>query len=640
MKRLKWLILLFCLAISIPLAFVVLQTYEGLAQEERAQLRFFSEALFDEIETDLTDLVRREENRAVDAYNYTLSQGPGKSIESPLTQPPGENYILGYLQNNPDGSFQTPMVADLGRIPSERRDMVKQLKAANTIFNSKKFSIPATAPAPASRIEEEADKEPKKKSKAIFAERYLSKPQKQSSKSYLGRKIVRKEEISVGQALNLSKEDQAVWRSRKAGQEMTNAPAAARQMPKEREVAVDALEDRDSGDMVAEVAASTAPEGFQVEVAPFQSVFIEDGRFFIFRRIAINHQIYRQGFILESEPFLRHLAAAHFESQPMAQFTGLSLQVVGRGVHAQAVHTGSPASGSDFIARRTFPAPFDFLRADLQAGAIPGTPARRTLNIALSLLAVFMLLGLVAIYQSARTVVDLSERRSQFVSSVTHELKTPLTNIRMYIEMLDQGIAATPEREHDYLNILGSESARLSRLINNVLELAKLEKKQRQFDLRQGNLEDLLAEVNTIMAHKLAQEGFQLDINSAKVPPFAYDHEVMIQILINLIENSIKFGRTSPEKQITISAEQGDGAVIISVIDTGQGIPRHALKKVFDDFYRVDNDLTRTTGGTGIGLSLVKKFVQAMGGRVKAANNDGAGCTITFSLPLHKPEEF
>ena len=97
----------------------------------------------------------------------------------------------------------------------------------------------------------------------------------------------------------------------------------------------------------------------------------------------------------------------------------------------------------------------------------------------LVLMTIIIVLGLFAIYQSAKTLVELSERRTTFVSSVTHELKTPLTNIRMYIEMLDQGMAQTPEREQEYFRILGSESSRLSRLINNVLEFSKLEKKTR-----------------------------------------------------------------------------------------------------------------------------------------------------------------
>ena len=103
----------------------------------------------------------------------------------------------------------------------------------------------------------------------------------------------------------------------------------------------------------------------------------------------------------------------------------------------------------------------------------------------------------------------------------------------------------------------------------------------------------------------------------------------MIQVLINLIESSIKFGRTSPERAVTIAAALRDGRVHIAVSDTGPGIPKKALKKVFDDFYRVDNALTRATGGTGIGLALVKKFILAMEGQVHAADN----CRSDARLP-------
>lgn len=247
-----------------------------------------------------------------------------------------------------------------------------------------------------------------------------------------------------------------------------------------------------------------------------------------------------------------------------------------------------------------------------------------------------MILGLLAIYQSARAIVALSEKRSQFVSSVTHELKTPLTNIRMYIEMLEQGIAPTPEREQEYLAILGAESARLSSLINNVLELARLEKKQRHFDLQEGQLDDVLQEVQTIMSEKLSQEGFSLAIMQGDIPTFSYDREVLVQILVNLLENSMKFGKHLPTREITISTATEPGGVSISVSDSGPGIPHHALKRVFDDFYRVDNDLTRSTGGTGIGLALVRKFATALGGTVRAGNNSGPGSTITLVLPTEK----
>jgi two-component system, OmpR family, sensor histidine kinase VicK len=167
-----------------------------------------------------------------------------------------------------------------------------------------------------------------------------------------------------------------------------------------------------------------------------------------------------------------------------------------------------------------------------------------------------------------------------------------------------------------------------------VLEFSKLEKRQRQLDLREGTLEEVFTEVRDAMQERLRQEGFTLAVENILESPFRYDREVMVQVLINLIDNSIKFGKDTPRREIVARVRPEGGRVVVRVSDTGPGIPRHALKRIFDDFYRVDNDLTRTTKGTGIGLALVKRFVEAMGGRVSAANNDGPGCTITLSLPV------
>jgi len=170
-------------------------------------------------------------------------------------------------------------------------------------------------------------------------------------------------------------------------------------------------------------------------------------------------------------------------------------------------------------------------------------------------------------------------------------------------------------------------------LINNVLEMSKLERRQRHLNLQTGTLAEVVDEVERVMAEKLKQEGFSLTVALEDIPPFKYDREVMIQVLINLIENSMKFGKSAPQRDIHIRTEMEGRHVNILVSDTGPGIPRQALKKIFNDFYRVENALTRTTRGTGIGLALVKKFVQLMGGSVTAANNSGPGCTITISLP-------
>ncbi len=393
-----------------------------------------------------------------------------------------------------------------------------------------------------------------------------------------------------------------------------------------------AAQSADAGQPAAEVDTDDAA-GFQVEVAPLRAVFLNDGQIFIFRRIMIESQIYRQGFLLGVDAFLDYLTRTYFLTQPLAQFTALRLSVVDQEREAKAMQIGEISQNPDFILNRGFPSPFSFLKASLTCNRIPRSDGRQTLSIMLIVLAMIVLMGLFAIYRSVRTIVELSERRSQFVSSVTHELKTPLTNIRMYIEMLEQGIAANPEREQEYFRILDSEGVRLSRLINNVLEMSKLEKSQRHINLQTGTFEEVIAEAQAVMTEKLKQAGFTLTVTPGRLRPFKYDREVMIQVLINLIENSIKFGKSTSKREIVIRTVQDSEGVKIMVSDTGPGIPRHALKKVFHDFYRVDNSLTRTTRGTGIGLALVKKFIHLMGGTVTASDNDGLGCTITIHLP-------
>ena len=648
MKKLKLLIIVFSIALCIPLAFLVMRTYRGLEQEEAATLRYFAETFFDEMEQSLAALVQREEGRAIDEYNYHLSSsGLSKSTSSknrsPLSELPREPFIIGYFQNNPDGSFQTPVVERNKPIQSGRRDLVNQLEDANLIFNRKRVSATDDLKPAAPKI---AGKLQKKQAEG-FADKYLDRSRSQKPRAFLGQKEKRVEKITPSQAMNIAKQEMPESQKRSLPAEEIKAEAktsrvdtrdrfAAAPAASGEPVSLPAVKEDAGPAMLSEAELEAdESESFRVEVAPLQSVFLDDEKIFIFRRIMINNQIYRQGFILNTTAFLDHLAVNYFAPQPMATYTGLQLRIMDQGRQTRNLEAGVTPQNPKFALNRTFPSPFSFLNATLTCDQIPRSTGRRTLTIMIAVLAVIVLIGLFAIYQNARRIVDLSERRSQFVSSVTHELKTPLTNIRMYIEMLEQGIARDQEREQEYFRIVDSEGARLSRLINNVLELSKLEKQQRHINLQPGTLEDVLEEVQSVMGEKLRQEGFILKCDLENIRPFNYDREVMIQVLINLIENSMKFGKAAAKREIAISARIHDDEdrIKIRVSDTGPGIPRHALKKVFNDFYRVDNSLTRATRGTGIGLALVKKFVALMGGTVKAENNEGPGCTITISLP-------
>ena len=572
MKRLQILILIFCLSLSIPLSYFVLRTYRGLEQEETAALSYFANTIFDRMEEDLEVLVQLEEGRAIDEYNFFMSpsgryRDSGDEERSPLSSLPAQNYILGYFQNNPDGSFQTPMAQPGKTIPTDRKDTVSMLKRANRTFNRIRTATTdevAVAPAKVAVQSEQ-------KQQSAFAGKYLDLTRSQEPKAHLGQKKKRLEKVTVAQAENVARQE-------KRSAARSQAPAVSslgKSRPSPQRVGEEALLDKDKGEAFgarmlseenlkeaeADVPAETtseiqAEDSFQVEVAPLQSVFIGPDQIFIFRRIMINQKIYRQGFVLKIPAFLNYLARNYFMPQPMAAYANLRLQVMDQGREIGIVEAGISSSQPRFILNRGFPSPFAFLHATLSSDEIPRSTGRKTLMIMGVVLVGVFLIGLFAIYKSTQTIVELSERRSQFVSSVTHELKTPLTNIRMYIEMLEQGIAKDTEREQEYFQIINSEGSRLSRLINNVLDLAKLEKKQRALNLKPGTFEEVAAEVQAVMQAKLKQENFTLKFIQENIVPFNYDREVMIQVLINLIENSIKFGQSAVQKEITIRTFQ------------------------------------------------------------------------------------
>ncbi|MBW1896048.1 MAG: hypothetical protein JRI47_03225, partial [Deltaproteobacteria bacterium] len=517
MKRLRLFILVFCLAVSIPLGYLVVRTYGSLKQEEVAELRYFAETLFDKIEEELGALVRKEEGRDIGQYKHNYipaDQVPGFEglARSPLSQLPEKPYVLGYIQNNPDGSFETPLIESQDAVPEDRANVVMQLSDANEIFNLKRTSVPESFEVAQPEMPAEAEKE----ERTSFADKYLDLSRSQRQKDYLGQEKKRVEQIPARKALSLGQQIDSKLAKQSRLEEWSEKDEEASLEGASRS---DVRFRDDRGPVLAEEPA----EELQVEVDPMQSVFVNDHQIFLFRRIVINNQIYRQGFVIETDKLLSHLAEAYFANQPMAHFTALRLRVVDQGREVRVVQAGKPSQHPRFFVNRSFPRPFSFLRANLTSDDVPKSAGRKTLNIIIAVLAGIMFLGLFAIYQSARAIVDLSERRSNFVSSVTHEVKTPLTNIRMYIEMLEQGIARDRDREQDYFRIVGSESERLSRLINNVLEFSKLEKKQRHFDPQEGSFEDVIQDVQDIMHEKLRQEGFTLTAETEQTRPFRYD---------------------------------------------------------------------------------------------------------------------
>jgi signal transduction histidine kinase len=236
-------------------------------------------------------------------------------------------------------------------------------------------------------------------------------------------------------------------------------------------------------------------------------------------------------------------------------------------------------------------------------------------------------------YRFAVGQIRLRRQQHDFVSAVSHELKTPLTSIRMYGEMLKAGWA-DDARKQAYYDYIHGESERLSRLIENVLELARVTHQAPQFDLKRVTAAELLDLVCSKIGTQVERAGFHLEVRNEAEPraEVLVDPDAFTQIVINLVDNALKFSRGAECKVVEIACRhERSGEILFTVRDYGPGIPKGQLKKIFELFYRPMNELTRETVGTGIGLALVRQLTMAMEGRIEVRNCDpGAEFRISF----------
>jgi two-component system phosphate regulon sensor histidine kinase PhoR len=226
----------------------------------------------------------------------------------------------------------------------------------------------------------------------------------------------------------------------------------------------------------------------------------------------------------------------------------------------------------------------------------------------------------------------LENVRREFVANVSHELRTPLTSIGGFIETLLGGTVSDPARSKEFLKMMEEDAGRLTKLIDDLLELSKIEAKRADFK----PAELLLAEqVNkaAVFFHSIFEER-KLSFEN-KVPEnviVTVDPNGLKQVLVNLIDNAVKFNKENG--RITVTSEIIDRAVKVSIKDTGAGIPEEAIGRVFERFYRVDKARSRELGGTGLGLAIVKHIIEAHDGKVWCESELGKGSTFLFTLPV------
>jgi signal transduction histidine kinase len=274
---------------------------------------------------------------------------------------------------------------------------------------------------------------------------------------------------------------------------------------------------------------------------------------------------------------------------------------------------------------------------------------------------------LAAAYRAFRRQLRLSELKSNFVSSVSHELRAPIASVRLMAESLERGKIADPSKQHEYFRFIVQECRRLSSLIENVLDFSRIEQGRKQFEFEPIDIVALTRQTVKLMQAYATERQVALtlvlaDNVGSSQPQLSADGKAVQQALINLIDNAVKHSPKGQTVTIGLDVRGGDcqepgkhdtwrdqanaqvqARVALWVEDRGEGIPPDEHAKIFERFYRLGSELRRETQGVGIGLSIVKHVVEAHGGRVLVVSSVGKGSRFTLELPcggenLGKPE--
>lgn len=268
------------------------------------------------------------------------------------------------------------------------------------------------------------------------------------------------------------------------------------------------------------------------------------------------------------------------------------------------------------------------------------TEAARTAKLTLSLLIATLVIAITVggwlVVHALKKELHLARQKTDFVSNVSHELKTPLTSIRMFSELLAEQRVSDPAKQRSYLNIITAETARLTRLINNVLDFSRMERGEKKYNFRDANLAGILRDTVESYRPHLENSGFKIDcLLPVSELPINGDTDAIAQVIVNLLSNAEKY--SNGEKKITVEASRREGPLPcaeVKILDRGNGVPRGCEEKIFEKFYRAHDSLASGIQGSGLGLTLARQIARAHGGDVIYEPRQGGGSCFCLRLPL------
>ena len=658
-KRLRWLLALFFISLAVPTAILVRQAQVQMKWESFHQHQELAQELSMRIDAHLHQLIDTEENRSFSDYAFLVMAGdPAANYvqRSPLSEFPLKSSIpglVGYFQVDARGVFGTPLLPQQGESPaygisgeelSQRQaaqTKVLEILARNRLVREREVSPLANAmPSPAvarpdvkkdqaapGYENDQATQSPTPVqnvvSQAVFDELSQAKaPMAKSEPSVAGSK-----EEAKGLAGSAESSLQALPEPA--------SKLAKRSVRKER-VALPAPQGH-SSNIVAQPARVTT---FESEIDPLEFNRLDTGHFVLFRKVWRDGQRYIQGMIVEVTPFLQDVVEAEFRDTLLSRMSDLAVIYQGTALtrfsalpQREYLDEAGGLRGDRLYASR-LSAPFSEMELLFTLTQLPAGPGSSVVYWLAVILAIVLCGGFLLMYRLGLRLINLARQQQDFVSAVSHELKTPLTSIRMYGEMLCEGWVSE-DKKPVYYEFIYAESERLSRLIANVLQLARMTRNRLDIALKPYTVGELMDGIQAKIKSPVERAGFGLHLEYAdEITPIAIkaDADHFAQIIINLVDNALKFSAKSAQKQIDIGClQQRDKTLMFYVRDYGPGVPKGQMKKIFRLFYRMENELTRETIGTGIGLALVKQLALAMGAKVELINREpGAEFQLIF----------
>jgi signal transduction histidine kinase len=654
-RALKLTLAAFFLALAVPAGILIAQAYSQLKWQAFRSSQVAAEELAARIDAQLRAAIGAEDARAFGDYSFLVVEGDAAANfvqRSPLSAFPVAGAVpgvLGWFQVDADGKLTTPLLpdggvaaADYGITPAEeaaraeRVTLLREVLARNELVRA---VLPARDDARAA-VPERAE-EPRL---AFDAESFAAPPSAPPQAGF-DRLAAEAVQSSAGAA------PASVASDSSAAQEIVVTGSRRARSLEERQGRVEqSLVAEPAPDEAANQAADAVlPKAeltvrtFASEVDPFELGVLDTGHLVLFRNVWREGQRYVQGALIERQAFVAEAIAEPYRASSVGNAARLEVSFAGRVLDrlaADAAASYRPGGGElagTVLHRARLSPPFGDVELAFLVDALPSAPGTALLAWVAVTLAAVLCGGFLLMYRFGAGQMRLARQQQDFVSAVSHELKTPLTSIRMYGEMLKAGWADDAKRQ-TYYEYIHSESERLSRLIENVLQLARLTRNSQRFELRSVSVAELLDVVRSKVATQVERAGFTLAVRDETPAGTAIvvDVDCATQIFINLVDNALKFSAGAAVKNVDVAARRGsDGTVLFTVRDYGPGVPKAALKKIFELFYRAENELTRETVGTGIGLALVRQLAAAMGARTDVRNCE-PGAEFRLSFPAER----